>query len=159
MLKAGVVLGALLVSASSVANEENTLLSVHAAFMSDQNKLDKSSIRKRRSGFEIENIDTGEITKIYQNKKAKSIYLEPGEYCFLSKTVFFPVKAPIVNPVCFSISDNQVNNLGTVVIATRMTNKGHRAAILDIKQNFSEVAADAKFVYYEPVNFYLKNQG
>lgn len=133
----------LLVSTAALANEPNSLISVHKVELNNQNSPIEHTYAKRFNTYQLINEKTQVTKSIHQNGVAKAIYLEPGDYCLKSFSLYESHKANILNPHCFKVLDNVISNAGTFVIGTRVGNdKGSAsrfALLVDMKDNYSEL--------------------
>ncbi|MCF2857201.1 hypothetical protein L1286_06960 [Pseudoalteromonas sp. SMS1] len=150
-MKRWLIVCAALFSATCMAKEANTLFAVHSVELNQQNKPKERTLFEKGGRFQIENMADKSVKTIYINKKVKGVYLEAGNYCYSSVFISQSQRAPIVNPICFTISNTHVNIIGTFVIGTRVTTKGAYALIVDIKQNYTEIAQAANQPNAKPV--------
>ncbi|ESP93713.1 MULTISPECIES: hypothetical protein [Pseudoalteromonas] len=146
--------GLMIFCGQGIAKEPNTLFVVHSVTLNDQNKAKKRPYYEKGERFQIFNLESQSMKTIYQNKKIKSVYLEPGNYCFASVFISQSQRVPIKNKICFVISDEHINNMGTFVIGTRVAGKSPYALIVDIKQNYDEIAQAANQPSAKPVRLF-----
>ncbi|TQF71370.1 hypothetical protein [Pseudoalteromonas luteoviolacea] len=140
-----------LFSATVIANEPNTLFTINWVELNKQNKPKTRTLSEKGGRFQIVNMADSSIRTIHMNKKIKLVYLKAGNYCYSSVFISQSQRAPIANPICFTISKEQINIIGTFVIGSRVTTKGAYALIVDIKQNYKEIAQAANQPNAKPV--------
>ncbi|KZN28503.1 hypothetical protein [Pseudoalteromonas luteoviolacea] len=150
-MKKWILICSALFSATCMAKEANTLFTVHRAELNQQNKPKMRTLSEKGGRFQIENMADKSVRTIHMNKKVKGVYLEAGNYCYSSVFISQSQRAPFLNPICFTISNEHVNIIGTFVIGTRITTKGAYSLILDIKQNYEEIAKAANQPNAKPV--------
>ncbi len=124
---------------TALAKEPNTLISVHKVELNNKNKPIKRTYVNGYSTYQLVNEETKKVKSIDQNGKAMALYLEPGRYCFKSFNISASQKVKILNPLCFTISDNVISNVGTWVIGSRVSGSNWYALLIDMKDNYSEL--------------------
>ncbi|MFB2640879.1 hypothetical protein ACE02D_01085 [Shewanella bicestrii] len=123
------------------AQQLNTLIAVNAVSLDNKGNPIVKEYRFNRLTYRLINEDTNKTVTIRQYGRAKSLYLEPGSYCFNAWMFSTSQPVNVVNPLCFIVPQNGVVNAGTWVMGVRASNSQWYSKLLDMKENYKEVEA------------------
>ena len=128
-----------LFGATALANEPNTLISVHITALSIDHRPVPGALKRSNIEYRLYNEETKETFRVEQFRKAKFIYLEPGVWCLHSTKHGKYNVVRVTNSGCFRVAEGVVNNAGTWIIGLSAHRGPSNSLLVEMRENHLEL--------------------